>query len=80
VVGLNLYGEQVSVSVEACSSADEGELSKRLAELVRKESCADVAKSLGLLEDIKLGVVAGIPSAGSCYARPCVRALQGADA
>ncbi len=28
--------------------ADEGELSKRLADLVRKESCADVAKSLGL--------------------------------
>src|SRR5246127_465149 len=38
-------------------SADEGELSKRLAELVRKESCADVAKSLGLLDDIKLGAV-----------------------
>ena len=37
--------------------ADEGELSKRLAELVRKESCADVAKSLGLLDDIKLGSV-----------------------
>jgi len=41
----------------AFPSADEGELSKRLAELVRKESCADVAKSLGLLEDIKLGAV-----------------------
>jgi ribonuclease-3 len=38
-------------------NADEGELSKRLAELVRKESCADVAKSLGLLDDIKLGSV-----------------------
>lgn len=38
-------------------SADEGELSKRLADLVRKESCADVAKSLGLLDDIKLGAV-----------------------
>jgi ribonuclease-3 len=41
----------------AFPNADEGELSKRLAELVRKESCADVAKSLGLLEDIKLGGV-----------------------
>ena len=41
----------------AFPSADEGELSKRLAELVRKESCADVAKSLGLLDDIKLGAV-----------------------
>jgi ribonuclease III len=35
--------------------ADEGELSKRLADLVRRESCADVAKSLGLLDDIRLG-------------------------
>src|SRR6185312_2102495 len=33
----------------AFPNADEGELSKRLADLVRKESCADVAKSLGLL-------------------------------
>jgi ribonuclease-3 len=41
----------------AFPSADEGELSKRLAELVRKESCADVAKSLGLLDDVKLGAV-----------------------
>jgi ribonuclease-3 len=37
--------------------ANEGELSKRLADLVRKETCADVAKSLGLLEGIKLGAV-----------------------
>jgi ribonuclease-3 len=36
-------------------NADEGELSKRLADLVRKESCADVAKSLGLADDVKLG-------------------------
>ncbi|HLX15098.1 MAG TPA: ribonuclease III domain-containing protein, partial [Bradyrhizobium sp.] len=41
----------------AFPNADEGELSKRLAELVRKESCADVAKSLGLVDDIKLGAV-----------------------
>ena len=41
----------------AFPDADEGELSKRLADLVRKESCADVAKSLGLLEDIRLGSV-----------------------
>jgi len=38
-------------------NADEGELSKRLADLVRKESCAEVAKLLGLAEDIKLGAV-----------------------
>ncbi|MGH6779210.1 MAG: ribonuclease III, partial [Bradyrhizobium sp.] len=41
----------------AFPSADEGELSKRLAELVRKESCADVARALGLADDIKLGAV-----------------------
>jgi ribonuclease III len=41
----------------AFPKANEGELSKRLADLVRRESCADVAKSLGLLDDIKLGAV-----------------------
>jgi ribonuclease-3 len=41
----------------AFPNADEGELSKRLAELVRKESCADVARLLGLADDIKLGAV-----------------------
>ena len=44
-------------------NADEGELSKRLADLVRKESCADVAKSLGLADDIKLGAVGAGASA-----------------
>ena len=44
-------------AVSRLPKADEGELSKRLADLVRKESCADVAKSLGLLDDIKLGAV-----------------------
>ena len=43
--------------------ADEGELSKRLADLVRKESCADVATSLGLFEDIKLGQVGALADA-----------------
>jgi ribonuclease III len=41
----------------AFPNANEGELSKRLADLVRKETCADVATSLGLLDDIKLGAV-----------------------
>jgi ribonuclease-3 len=41
----------------AFPKADEGELSKRLADLVRKEACVDVAKSLGLHENIKLGTV-----------------------
>ena len=37
--------------------ADEGELSKRLSDLVRRETCADVAKTMGLHEAIKLGAV-----------------------
>ena len=41
----------------AFPKADEGELSKRLADLVRRETCIDVAKSLNLLEGIKLGAV-----------------------
>jgi ribonuclease-3 len=41
----------------AFPAADEGELSKRLADLVRKETCADVARALGLLDGIKLGTV-----------------------
>ena len=36
--------------------ADEGELSRRLAELVRREACADVARSIGLGAVIRLGV------------------------
>jgi ribonuclease III len=47
----------------AFPKADEGELSKRLADLVRRESCADVAKSLGLVDDIKLGAVGAGASA-----------------
>jgi ribonuclease-3 len=47
----------------AFPNADEGELSKRLAELVRKESCADVAKQLGLTDDIKLGAVGALAGA-----------------
>ena len=41
----------------AFPAGDEGELSKRLADLVRKETCADVARALGLLDGIKLGSV-----------------------
>lgn len=38
-------------------NGDEGELSKRLADLVRRETCAEVAKSMGLLEAIMVGSV-----------------------
>ena len=41
----------------AFPKADEGELSKRLADLVRRETCADVARALGLLDAIKLGAI-----------------------
>ncbi len=41
----------------AFPEADEGELSKRLADLVRKETCADVGRALGLAEAIKVGTV-----------------------
>jgi ribonuclease III len=37
-------------------NADEGELSRRLADLVRKETCGDVARSIDLGAAIKLGV------------------------
>jgi len=36
-------------------NADEGELSRRLADLVRKETCADVARSIDLGAAIRLG-------------------------
>src|SRR5206468_9277540 len=35
--------------------ADEGELSRRLADLVRRESCADVARAIDLGTALKLG-------------------------
>lgn len=41
--------------LRAYPKADEGELSKRLAELVRKETCADVARELDIGSAIRLG-------------------------
>jgi ribonuclease-3 len=40
---------------EAFPRANEGELSQRLADLVRKEACADVAKAMDLGPALKLG-------------------------
>jgi ribonuclease-3 len=40
---------------EAFPKADEGELSRRLADLVRKEACAEVARAIELGEAIRLG-------------------------
>ena len=39
----------------AFPKADEGEMSRRLADLVRKEACADVAREIDLGEAIRLG-------------------------
>jgi ribonuclease-3 len=39
----------------AFPKADEGEMSRRLADLVRKEACADVARSIDLGSAIRLG-------------------------
>jgi ribonuclease-3 len=40
---------------EAYPTANEGELSKRLSDLVRRETCADVARDWGLATHIRLG-------------------------
>ena len=39
----------------AFAKADEGEMSRRLADLVRKEACADVARAIALGDAIRLG-------------------------
>src|SRR5260370_5822063 len=43
------------VLFRAFPKADEGEMSRRLADLVRKEACADVARAIELGEAIRLG-------------------------
>src|SRR5947209_13322739 len=40
---------------EAYPAAKEGELSKRLSDLVRRETCADVAREWGLAQYVRLG-------------------------
>jgi ribonuclease III len=40
---------------QAFPKADEGELSRRLADLVRREACADVARAIELGQSIRLG-------------------------
>ncbi|MEA2759549.1 MAG: ribonuclease [Methylobacteriaceae bacterium] len=53
---------------EAYPTAKEGELSKRLSDLVRRETCADVARDWGLAGYIRLGV--GEASAGGSERAP----------
>ncbi|MEJ8573675.1 ribonuclease III [Microbaculum marinum] len=52
VLGLVVAG----IVYEAFPQADEGELSRRLAALVRMETCADVAREIGLGDHLILGV------------------------
>jgi ribonuclease-3 len=53
---------------EAYPTAKEGELSKRLSDLVRRETCADVARDWGLAGYIRLGV--GEASSGGSERAP----------
>jgi ribonuclease-3 len=65
---------------EAYPDAKEGELSKRLSDLVRRETCAEVARDWGLAGYIRLGVgeaSAGVRERGPILADVC-EALIGA--
>jgi len=55
-LGDRVLGLAVSdMLLRAYPKADEGELSKRLAELVRKETCAEVAREMDLGAAVRLG-------------------------
>src|SRR6187431_3772660 len=55
-LGDHVLGLAVSdMLFRAFPKADEGELSRRLADLVRKEACAEVARAIDLGAAIKLG-------------------------
>jgi ribonuclease-3 len=55
-LGDHVLGMVVSdMLFRAFPQADEGELSRRLADLVRKETCADVARAIDLGAAVKLG-------------------------
>jgi len=55
-LGDHVLGLVVSAMLyRAFPSADEGELSRRLADLVRKETCADVARAMDLGAAMRLG-------------------------
>jgi ribonuclease-3 len=63
-LGDHVLGLVVSAMLfRAFPNGDEGELSKRLADLVRRETCADVAHILELDVGIKLGAVGAASSA-----------------
>jgi ribonuclease III len=55
-LGDRVLGLAVSCMLyEAFPAAEEGELSRRLADLVRKETCADVARDWGVGDALRLG-------------------------
>lgn len=57
-LGDHVLGLVVSdILYRAFPDADEGELSKRLADLVRAETCADIARGIGLDAVVKVGGV-----------------------
>src|SRR5262249_432889 len=59
-LGDHVLGLAVSdMLFRAFPSADEGEMSRRLADLVRKEACADVARAIELGAAIRLGASGG---------------------
>jgi ribonuclease-3 len=55
-LGDHVLGLVISAMLfEAFPKGDEGELSRRLADLVRRETCADVARAINLGEAVRLG-------------------------
>ena len=62
----------------AFPKADEGELSRRLADLVRKEACAEVARAIDLGAAIRLGASEANAGGRDAHGDPR-RCLRGAD-
>ena len=54
----------------AFAKADEGEMSRRLADLVRKEACADVGRAIGLGAIVALSRWIGSPSDAGAEEQP----------
>ncbi len=74
-LGDHVLGLAISAMLfEAFPKADEGELSRRLADLVRRETCAEVARAIDLGASLRLGaseVRAGGRSRGAILADVC---------
>ena len=78
-LGDHVLGLAVSdMLFRAFPRANEGELSRRLADLVRKETCADVARELDLGPALKLGT-SEVNAGGRLRTAILARCLRGAD-